>query len=197
MAKSKTLTLHPLPPSAGFFEPCQEFVERVNTDSPALLAMTDLRQQIAVTIEPDVSIEWALQRMKSAGVRLLFVVNPSRQLLGLITSTDIQGEKPAQFRQALNLRYEEIMVRDIMTPYHDLEATDMSDVRQASVADVVAMLEKVGRRHALVTDRDPDTGKVAVRGIFSASQIEKQLNRVIETISVAQTFAEVESVLNS
>ncbi|WP_165869205.1 CBS domain-containing protein [Thiogranum longum] len=159
--------------------------------------MTDLRQQMAVNIEPDVSIEWALQRMKSAGVRLLFVVNPDKQLLGLITSTDIQGEKPAQFRQGLNLRHEEIMVRDIMTPYSNLEATDMSDVRQATVGDVVAMLEKVGRRHALVLDRDTDSGNMAIRGIFSASQIEKQLDRVIETVDVALTFAEVESALNS
>ncbi|TCK19252.1 CBS domain protein [Thiogranum longum] len=197
MAQSKTLSLHPLPPSAGYFEPCQEFVERVHIDSPAILAMTDLRQQMAVNIEPDVSIEWALQRMKSAGVRLLFVVNPDKQLLGLITSTDIQGEKPAQFRQGLNLRHEEIMVRDIMTPYSNLEATDMSDVRQATVGDVVAMLEKVGRRHALVLDRDTDSGNMAIRGIFSASQIEKQLDRVIETVDVALTFAEVESALNS
>ncbi len=166
-------------------------------DSPAILAMTDLRQQIAVTIEPDVSIEWALQRMKTAGVRLLFVVNPDKRLLGLITSTDIQGEKPALFRQGLNLRHEEIMVRDIMTPYSALEAAEMADVMQATVGDVVAMLEKVRRRHALVLDRVADTGSVAVRGIFSASQIEKQLDRAIETVGVARTFAEVESVLNS
>ncbi|VAW75040.1 CBS domain protein [hydrothermal vent metagenome] len=166
-------------------------------DSPALLAMTDFRQQIPVTIEPDMSIEWALQRMKTAGVRLLFVVNPGKPLLGLITSTDIQGEKPVQFRQQLNLRHEEIMVRDIMTPHGELEATDMADVERATVGDIVSLLEKVGRRHALVLDQDPHTGAPAIRGIFSASRIEKQLDRIIETINIAQTFAEVESVLNN
>ena len=165
-------------------------------DSPAILAMTDLRQQIAVTIEPDVSIDWALQRMKSAGVRLLLVVNPSKRVLGLITSTDIQGEKPIQFRQELSLRHEEIMVRDIMTPHSELEVANMAGVMRAVVADVVEMMEQVGRRHALVLDRDVHSGGPAIRGIFSATQIEKQLDRVIDTIGVAQTFAEVESVLN-
>lgn len=197
MAESRILSLHPLPPSAGYFEPGQELATGITMNSPAVLAMTDLRQQIAVTIEPDVSIDWALQRMKSAGVRLLFVVNSDKQVLGLITSTDIQGEKPIKFRQELSLRHEEIVVRDIMTPQSELDVANMADVMRATVADVVAMLEYVGRRHALVLDRDPYTGDPSVRGIFSASQIEKQLDRVIETIGVAQTFAEVESALNS
>ncbi|VAW75259.1 CBS domain protein [hydrothermal vent metagenome] len=197
MAKSAILSLHPLPSLASYFEPSQEFTARVTMDSPAILAMTDLRQQIAVTIEPNVSIDWALQQMKSAGVRLLFVVSSSKKILGLITSTDIQGEKPMQFRQELNLRHEEIMVRDIMTPHSKLEATKVADVMRATVADVVAMMESAGRRHALVLDEDPHSAVPAVRGIFSATQIEKQLDRVIETIGVARTFAEVESVLNS
>jgi len=197
MIESKILSLHPLPPNTGYFEPSQDVATRLTMASPAVLGMTDLRQQIAVTIEPDVSIDWALQCMKSAGVRLLFVVNHDKQLSGLITSTDIQGEKPVQFRQQLSLRYEEIMVRDIMTSQSELEATEMAEVMRATVADVVAMLERVGRRHALVLDHEPDSGESAIRGIFSASQIEKQLDRVIETIGIAETFAEVESVLNS
>jgi len=118
-------------------------------------------------------------------------------VIGLITSTDIQGEKPVQFRRELSLRHEEIMVRDIMTPQSELEVAEMVEVSRATVADVVAMLERVGRRHALVLDRDPKTGEPAIRGIFSASQLEQQLGRVIDTTGVAQTFAEVESALNS
>ncbi len=197
MSESRLLPLHPLPAAAGYFEPSQEFVERLTMDSPAAAAMTDLRQQIAQTVEPDVSIDWALQRMKSAGVRLLLVVDSSKRVTGLITSTDIQGEKPIKFHHQLGLRHEEIMVRDIMTPQPELDVVELADVRRASVADVVALLKRVGRRHALVLDRDPHSGNPAIRGIFSASQIEKQLDRIIETISVAQTFAEVEAALNS
>ncbi len=197
MTESSEIRLHPVSSSLGYFEPSQELASRVSMDSPAILVMTDLRQQIAVTIEPNMSIDWALQRMKSSGVRLLLVVNADKRVLGLITSTDIQGEKPIKFREALSLRHEEIMVRDIMTPHSELEVADMSAVMRASVADVVSMLERDGRRHALVVDQDPHTDRQAIRGIFSATQIEKQLDRVIETIAIARTFAEVESVLNS
>jgi len=197
MPESRVLPLHPLPAGAGYFVPFQELPDCVRMDSPATSVMTDLRQQVAVTIEPDVSIDWALQRMKSAGVRLLLVVDTARTVLGLITSTDIQGEKPIKFREELSLRHEEIVVRDIMTPRAELDVVELADLRRAAVADVVELLQQVGRRHALVLDRDARTGAPAIRGILSASRIEKQLGQSIETISVARTFAQVESALNS
>jgi CBS domain containing-hemolysin-like protein len=196
MAESRSLTLHALTELVGYFEPSQELPAKVKEQSPAILVMTDLRQQSAVTVEPNVSIDWALQRMKTAGVRLLFVVNSDKLVLGLITATDIQGEKPLLFHQELRLRYEEIMVRDIMTPTTLLEVMLMEDVLRASVADIVTTLRTAGRRHALVLDDNPRTERPAIRGIFSVSQISKQLDQLIDTTEVANTFAEVEVVLN-
>jgi len=196
MNQFKSLQLRPLPGLVSYFEPNQEFPARVKEDSPAVLVMTDLRQQIAVTIEPNVSIDWALQRMKTSGVRLLFVVNSEKEVVGLITSTDIQGEKPLQFRKELNLRYEEIMVRDIMTPRLQLEVISMEDVLDAAVGDVVKTLVDAGRHHALVIDDNPRSERPAIRGIFSLSQVGRQLGRMIELSNAAQTFAEMGAALN-
>jgi len=197
MTQPATLPLYGLPGPVGCFEPRQEFSAQVSESSPALLVMTDLRQQVAFTIEPNASIDRALQRMKTVGVRLLFVVNPEKDIVGLITSTDILGEKPLQFHQELQLRHDEIMVRDIMSPHGRLEALQMDDVMRATVGDIVATLRAVGRRHALVLDADPLSGRPAVRGIFSVSQIGKQLGYVIETPEIANTFAQVEMALNN
>jgi len=197
MTQPATLPLHRLPGPVGCFEPRQEFTAQVSDSSPALLVMTDLRQQVAFSIEPNASVDRALQRMKTVGVRLLFVVNPEKDVVGLITSTDILGEKPLKFRQELQLRHDEVMVRDIMTPQAQLEALNMGDVLRASVGDIVATLRSVGRRHALVLDEDPGNGRPAIRGIFSASQIGKQLGYVIETPEIANTFAQVEVALNN
>lgn len=197
MEQSKVLSLHSLPGLVSYFEPSQELPAQVKEYSPAILVMTDFRQQIAITVEPNASIDWALQRMKTVGVRLLFVVNSQKQILGLITSTDILGEKPMQFHQQLHLRYEEIMVRDIMTPQNALEVLQMEHVLRASVGDIVTTLKSVGRRHALVLDNDVRTGQPSIRGIFSATQISAQLHQPIDTSDVAHTFAEVEMVLHS
>jgi len=197
MAGFSVLPFQPLQGLVSYFEPSQELPAQVRETSPAVLVMTDLRQQIAVTIEPNVSIDWALQRMKTSGVRLLFVVNSDKDVLGLITSHDILGEKPLQFHRELHLRYEEIMVRDIMTLQSELEVLQMDDVLQAAVGDIVVTLQSVGRHHALVMDHDLRDGRASIRGIFSFSQIGKQLGRVLDTTEVAHTFAQVEVALNS
>ena len=89
------------------------------------------------------------------------------------------------------------MVRDIMTAQSELQVLYMDDVLRASVGDIVATLQSVGRRHALVLDDDIRTGQASIRGIFSASQISKQLDLSIDMMAIAQTFAEVEVVLNN
>lgn len=180
----------------GYFRPSQELPARVGLDSPAILTMTDLRQVAALTVEPNVSIEWALTRMREGGVRLLLVVNHDDEVCGLVTATDIQGEKPLQLQRELSLRHSEIRVRDIMIPREKLEFILMSDVLKATVGNVLETLRRSGRRHALVYDRDRRSGMSGIRGIFSATRLSRQLGIVFEPVEVAQTFAEVEIALN-
>ena len=181
--------------STGFFRPRQELPERVKLESPAVMSMTDLRQVSALTVEPNVSIAHALTRMKEGGVRLLFVINPQEEVLGLITSTDIQGEKPLQFMKELRMSYDEVLVRDIMTPADGLEVIAFADVMKARVGDIVETLRHSGRRHAVVVDTDSRRARPAIRGIFSATLISNQLGVAIETVEVANTFAEVGAAL--
>ena len=89
---------------------------------------------------------------------------------------------------------DEITVGDIMTPCERLEAVDMSDVLRARVGDVVATLKAVGRQHAIVVDRDP-ARRYRVRGLFSLSQLNRQLGTVIESVEIVRSFAEVERAL--
>lgn len=190
------LNLHSLSGRLDFFRPSQELPGRLSLDSPAILTMTDLRLVAALTVEPNVSIEWALTRMREGGVRLLLVVNHGGEVTGLVTSTDIQGEKPLRLQRELNLRHHEIRVRDIMIPRDKLEFIFMDDVLKSSVGNVLETLRRSGRRHALVYDRDRRTGMSGIRGIFSATRLSRQLGIVFEPVEVAQTFAEVEIALN-
>ena len=70
----------------------------VRLDSPALDVMTDLRHMHAAVIEPQVTMDAANAYMMQRGVRSLLVLNQDRALGGLITATDILGEKPLRFR---------------------------------------------------------------------------------------------------
>lgn len=176
---------------ATFHRPAQALPERVTLDSPALDVMTDLKVVTGVTIDAMATIDVAQQRMLQYGVRLLLVVDLKNAILGLITATDILGEKPMQTIQTRGGTRGEVLVRDIMTPQERLEVLSMADVSHAKVGNVVATLESSGRQHALVADKGVPNSPHVVRGIFSTSQLAKQLGTPIHTTEVARTFAEL------
>jgi CBS-domain-containing membrane protein len=183
-----------LSPAAGYLKPSQLLPARVRMDSPAIEVMTDLRVVAPVTIAPDADIDSANTRMIVNRVRLLLVVDTQARVAGLITATDILGEKPMQVIQHRACRHEDVLVQDIMTPHGKLEVLSLSDVLAARVGNIVATLKAAGRQHAMVVDHDEEQ-RPRVRGIFSITQIARQLGLPIHAPEIARTFAEIEAVL--
>jgi CBS domain-containing protein len=114
---------------SGYAQPTQVVAEQVTLEEPALAVMTDLRALGAVIILSGDSVEEAHRRMIQRGVRLLLVVDQNRQVVGVITASDILGEKPMQAVTQRGIRREELLVRDIMTAQGQLEAIDLENVR--------------------------------------------------------------------
>ena len=114
--------------------------------------------------------------------------------IGIITASDLLGERPVQVAQRRGIRREELQVADVMTPAGLLDAIELSAVTRAEVGHVVATLRRNGRQHAVVVDHDAD-GRQRVCGVFSASQIARQLGIVLHGHEVARTFAEIEAAI--
>jgi len=188
------LSAHRLENGARYHQPGED-PERVRIDSPALAVMTDLRQIPAATIDLEAPLDAASRFMIRRGVRLLLVTDDDRQVLGLITSNEVSGEKAVQFALERGIKRQEIRVRDIMPPRERLEVLLYADLVHAEVGHIVATLKHAGRQHALVTDLSGNGKVQAVRGIFSTSQIARQLGIAIHTTQVAQTFAEIGAAL--
>jgi CBS-domain-containing membrane protein len=189
----------PLPASAlltevGYAQPSQSIPDRVTLESAGSDVMTDLTRTTAVIILAGDTVDEAHRRMIQRGVRLLLVVDQDRRVLGVITANDVLGEKPVQTAVQRGIGREEVLVRDIMTPRELLQVLDIEQVRTSKVGHIVASLKQVGRQHALVVDRN-EQGRQRVRGIFSATQIARQLGVTIHTSVVAQTFSEIEAML--
>jgi CBS-domain-containing membrane protein len=185
-----------LAPMARYCRPAAP-TQKVTMESPAMSVMTDLERVLAVTIGPGATVEAANQRMIDAAVRLLLVVDGERRIVGLITATDVLGEKPMKHQQRTGSTYSEVLVQDIMTPQVQLDVLHLRDVFRARVGDIVATLERFGRQHALVVQRDGESDAQRVRGIFSATQIGRQLGMNVIPGEIASTFAELEAVLLS
>lgn len=166
----------------------------VTVDSPAILVMTDLSQVPSATVVADATLEHANQSMLMRGVRLLLVVGQGNKIVGMVTSVDVLGEKPVLVAQKRQSKRSDLLVADVMVHVEKMEALRIEDVKKACVGDVVASLKADGRAHALVVSQDKD-GTQSLLGIFSASQIARQLGVQIHTQEIARTFAEIEAVI--
>ncbi|MHB8257648.1 MAG: CBS domain-containing protein [Acidiferrobacterales bacterium] len=174
--------------------PRQELPESVTLDSPALFVMTDLRRVPAVTIEPEAPLRSVLKKMSCEDVHLLLVTDADQRVLGLITSTEVMGEKPVRFLGQGGGTYDDILVRHIMTPRERLEVLLMEDVLKAKVGHIVATLKRAARRHALVIDVDPNTKNETIRGIISSSQIRRQLGTESDAAPLLRSSAEPDTL---
>lgn len=78
-----------------------------------------------------------------------------------------------------------------MTPASQLEAVALQDLASMRVGHVVATMHAVRRQHLMISE---DEGR-RIRGLFSATQIARQLGVELQTTEVARTFADIEAAL--
>ncbi|MEW5768752.1 MAG: CBS domain-containing protein [Pseudomonadota bacterium] len=185
----------PLHKGATFHKPRQALPEQVTMDDPMSSVMTDFKVVTAYTIFPLETIEAAREKMIHRGVRMLLVVDDMNCILGLITSSDLTSEKPMHVVRTQGIRHSDVMVKDIMTPRERLDVMCMDDLQGATVGNIVATLKAQGRQHALVVERTPERSQI-LRGMFSISQINRQLGTNVEVVGVASTFAELGAELS-
>lgn len=194
MRQYSVLPSRPMRPHTSFHMPSHELPPRVGLDDPAELVMTDFCRVTAFTIDPDVSVDTAARVMRRRKIHLLLVVDVDNEVLGIITSNDLIGEKTLQCISNRGIVREDALVRDIMTAADRLEVISMDDVRHAHVGHVVATLRASGRRHAAVVDEDA-AGRQVLRGLFAASQLERQTGEPVNTPEIAQSFADISVAL--
>jgi hypothetical protein len=84
-----------------------------------------------------------------------------------------------------------------MTPHERLEVMLYEDVLKARVGDIIATLRRSGRQHALVVDTDSATRLPGIRGIFSTTQIARQIGAEITLPGHAANFAELGAALGA
>ena len=200
-----SLPIRELGEAASFRRPVQPRAARVTLESPALDVMTDLCRTSPATIRPQAPIEGANQFMISRGVRLLLVADDRETVLGVVSATDLLGEKAMRIATDRGMERGELTVGDIMTPAQQVEVIAFGDIEGARVGHVLETLRRAGRQHALVVDFDvipprslidAPVRRAMVRGILSISQLGRQLGIVLQTAGeVARTFSEIELAL--
>jgi DeoR family transcriptional regulator, catabolite repression regulator len=149
-------------------------VRAVKLQDPALAVMTDFAHEHPITVSESRRIEDALEDMVALEVRALLVLR-AEVIVGLITSYDIQGERPMKFLlSSTYTRHDEILVGHVMTPWERVPALDWGAVCEARVSDILAVFHETDASHLPVLQTTPD-GHVLLRGLMSRAQLERQL----------------------
>ncbi len=191
----KPLPIGRLSGEAGYCRPSYFAPQPVTADSPALEVMTDFKLVAAATIDSETHVDVANHAMIARGVRSLLVVDASGMVVGVVTAADILGERPMQVVLNRGVRHQDLRVCDIMTSQSQIEVLQMRDVLKSEVGNIVETLKCSGRQHALVVESDVVSDRQLVRGIFSASQVARQLGVPFHAQEVASTFAQIETAM--
>lgn len=154
----------------------QHLPELVHMDDPAIEVMTDFTLTPPFTISPTDTMDHAINEMKVLGVHLLLVINEEGHFQGILSSEDVWGEKPIKVIQERRIHRDQVLVRTIMVPYSEVTAFDFELIKTAKVGHIVKTLSEHKQHYALAISPCPDTQVQIIRGIFTASQISKQLH---------------------
>ena len=182
----------PLKAGTSYCHP-KDLPELVHEDSPAVDVMTDFNQVPPITIKSNVSIVAALNKMRSSGVHFLLVTNEDKTIIGVVTSTDLMGEKPIKLIEDSGMTHHSISVSMIMAAQEDVTVLNMISMHNAEVGHIIQTLKELERKHTLIVEVDESTGQQKVRGLFSYSQITHQLGRdPNEEVPAAHSLAEIQ-----
>jgi CBS domain-containing protein len=190
------LSLSTLKEKTGYYRPYFNTPNLIKVTASSLEVMTDLRYVPAAIIQANVDLDTATQIMIARGVRALLVVNDEDDVVGIITARDLMGDRLNEILTT-GKHVSEIRVREIMTGHEQVEVLPLEDVLHAHVGDIVETLKHSGRQHALVVEDDPMTQKPAIRGIFSASQIARQLGIPLQVQELALTFEAIDLAIKA
>ena len=158
----------------------------LDPDNWAYQAVTDFTRICPITVFPDCSIEDARERMIGLGVHALLVTDRQndgtrRQVLGLITSYDIQHRQARMHRIAQGLPPPPpVCVSEVMTPWNDLPLIHYESLLDLTVGELQERLEGTGLTHFLVVESE-DGDRGSARGLISRASISKRLRRAPST----------------
>jgi len=167
---------------------------QLELDDSGVNVITDFTHSKPFSISATANLGQVRNKMVTCGVRMLFIIDERGLLRGLITLTDLDGEKPILYIQEHGGNRDDILAQDIMTPFEQIEALEHDEAARSTIGDIVKTLQAAGRQHMLVKKNLAD-GSAMITGLISHSRVEKKLGITIELSKKAQSFAELERAL--
>jgi CBS-domain-containing membrane protein len=174
-----------------------ELPEVTHINDSAMTVMIDFKYHTPPTISAHKSLDEAKTEMQIYHLPVLLVSDHEKNVVGIITSEDILGEKPVKISQEKRIPRSEIEVEMVMLSFKNIIALNFEDITHLKVGHVIQTLRETKQHDLLVVKIDPHTGVQKLRGLFSASIISRQLDRdITKILSEAESIAELQHDLH-
>jgi len=193
LEKYHALKLQSLSSTPQSIAPDRGYKDLTMEDS-AIAVMTDHRIEKAPTCLLDKSLDRAMKQMAEENCNMLLVIEEGGEILGLITSADISGEKPITYTQRSGKKRSELKVKHLMTKIQDIPSLSIKDVLESKIGDILRTLNEIGSEYVLVTMEENEG--TFIRGVFSARSIARSLKIFFDPSPGARTFAEFTKALH-
>lgn len=170
--------------------PDEKLPELVHLNDDARSVFIDFSKTPPITIPPNTPIDIAIYEMKARHQTML-LVEDNEQIVGFIGIEDLLGEYPIRIMSQRGLTRTELMVSPLMTPRDQIFVIDSSHLRHAQVGHILNTIKNHSTHYILVVHNHKN-GKHTIKGLFSASQIGKQLHLDLSSVLAKQPDTIVE-----
>lgn len=154
--------------------PGDHLPELVHLHDDAKTVFIDFSKMPPATITPQTPIDLAIHEMKLHHQHML-LVEDNGQVVGVISFEDLISERPLRIMQEKAISRQEITVELLMQPRDQILAIDILSLRHAKVGHIINTIKENAAHYILVIKKQKNN-KQLIRGLFSASQIGRQLH---------------------
>jgi hypothetical protein len=165
--------------------------EVVHLDSPATHVMTDFTSRPPVTTKPNTPIKTALEEMRAAHVKSLFVIDEEDKVIGHVSTLDCHGIKPGQVASLHGITPAEVTVSMVMMPVDAMRTLHRKYMDSAKVGHIARLFHELGLNYIIVICTCEQRNDPMICGLFSISRLRRQLGEDIGANLSSSSVADI------
>lgn len=185
MVNYEPLERIPLSSSCGYLKSPSK-LELVHLSDSAMEVFISFKEDAALTIDADSSIDKALNEMHMTGAPSLLVRDEEDKIVGLINSVTLLGEKPIQLMEEKRIARDKVTINLLMTPIDKVVVISFDSLKHQKVGNIIATMKLHRQDNILVLENHK------IVGVFLASYLTKKLHADFKKVmQPAESIAEL------
>lgn len=150
-------------------------IDLIHLEDPATAIYTDYSQKRCRIVSQSDKLEYAEYIMQRDSTHELVVENNDRQVVGILSTTDVMGPKALTAANKQRVHHDDLTVKAVMTPLDNTPVIDTGILVHAKVGNIIATMNNKKAKFLLVAKTSGEGHELC--GLFSLVSISQQLHK--------------------